>query len=271
MAGRPRLYSVSVRLVAMQDTPIVTWSGSFSLKVVYEFLHRSGVDFPKKAEKEFSVEPLAVDGAGGYLLTGLLSRRGAPRVYEVRAGTPLTVTAHFYSEKLASDYIFSIARDMSVSLPSGEFRVVDVSVRQSEPPRPREVPREGVAAEVEFLSPAILMFYGRDVLYPSPARVVLSALRTYSRITGVDTRAASDTVAKTVEAVGAPRYRPVLVDIGEGRVVPAFVGTAVYAIHGSRDAPLIAAALSLAETTGVGQSRALGFGRVRVRWLEGQA
>ncbi len=268
MQAKPRIYSVSVRLVPLQDTPVVTWSGSFALKVVYEFLHRAKVDFPKRAEKDFSVEPLAVDGVDGYLLTGVARRGGRPGAYEIRAGTPFTVTAHFYSEKLASDYIFSVAQDATLSLPSGAFRVVDVSLRQSEPPPPQGPTR--AAVEVEFLSPTLLMFYGRDVLYPSPARVALSALKTYSRITGADTRAASDTVAKTVEAVGAPRFRPVVVDIGEGRLVPAFLGRAVYAIHGSRDAPLIAAALRLAEVTGVGQSRALGFGRVRLKWLEGQ-
>jgi len=263
---KPRIYTVSLILVPRQDTTVVSWSGSFALRVVYEFLHRARIDFPKRAEKQFSVEPLALDGAEGYLLTGIVGRSGRARVREVKAGTPITVTAHFYSEALASDYMFSVAQDPNLELPSGRFEVASVSFTQAEPPQPPKPPRLAVL-RVRFLSPTILMFYGSDVLYPSPTRVALSALKTYSRVTGADTRLASDTIAKTIEAVGAPRARPLRVDIGEGRVIPAFLGDALYAVHGSRDAPLILAALKLAEITGVGQSRSLGFGRVKVEQI----
>jgi CRISPR/Cas system endoribonuclease Cas6 (RAMP superfamily) len=99
---------------------------------------------------------------------------------------------------------------------------------------------------------------------------MLSALKNYSTATGVDAKHVVDGLAKTVEAVGAPRTKRFLVDIGEGRLVPAFTGEATLALYASRDMPLLLAALKAAELLGVGISRTLGFGRVRVEKLEGQ-
>jgi CRISPR/Cas system endoribonuclease Cas6 (RAMP superfamily) len=114
------------------------------------------------------------------------------------------------------------------------------------------------------------MFYGRDVLYPSPVRLMISALRNYSAAAGVDARRAVEGLAKTVEAVGTLRSKRVLVDIGEGRLVPAFTGEVTLALHASEDMPTLLAALKAAELLGVGISRTLGFGRVRVEKLEEQ-
>ena len=118
--------------------------------------------------------------------------------------------------------------------------------------------------DLEFASPTAFMFFGEDVLYPSPARLLFSAARTYAELCGGDLRADVLGLLKVVELT---RYsvRTYWVDIGEGRRVPCFMGRARLTACGRRDVVTVVGLMRVAELCGVGISRALGFGRVRVR------
>ena len=246
---------------------MTAWSGSFALRIVYDVLHRRNIDFGKRERKPLVAEPLI--RGGKYLLSGLYrSLEGDPHPRfcwrEVKAGSRLTLSVHFLREDVARAFLEGLVEEQTLEEPACNLAVQSISYRYSELPDPEPVGEEVKVFKVKFLSPTAFMFYGRDVLYPSPARLVLSALKSYGELAGVDTKEASEGVAKTAEVVYSPRCERVYVDIGEGRRVPAFLGEAHVALHGSRDIPLLVAALKSAELLGVGISRAVGFGRISV-------
>jgi CRISPR-associated endoribonuclease Cas6 len=251
---------------------ITAWSGSFALRVLYDVLRRRGLCFGRRGARPFIAEPARAGGrvavTGVYL--GTISKPVPhPSLCwrEVAAGEPLSFTYHFFEMELARQFVEAVSEEPVVEEPACKLSLASLSVAQRELPEPAP---GGVLElyRVRFITPTSFMFYGRDVLYPSPVRFMLSALKNYSTATGVDAKNVVDGLVKTVEAVGAPRTKRFLVDIGEGRLVPAFTGEVTLALHASRDMPLLLAALKAAELLGVGISRTLGFGRVRVEKLK---
>jgi len=266
------LYTVSAEMVPDKHFVITAWSGSFALRVLYDVLRRRGLSYGRREGKPFIAEPVRVNGE--VAITGIY--RGtvanpAPHPVlcwrEVAAGEPISFTYHFASADLARQFVEAITEEPAVEEPACKLSLTSLSAAQRDLPEPAPGGRMEVF-RVRFLTPTAFMFYGRDVLYPSPVRLMISALKNYTAATGVDTKRVVAGLAKTVEAVGALRFKRFLVDIGEGRLVPAFVGEATLAIHASEDMPLLLAALRAAELLGVGISRSLGFGRVRVEKLE---
>jgi len=71
-----KIYILKIRLRYFSDIPhmITAWSGSFSLKIVYDYYQRIGIDFEKKARKPFIVEPLIHNEK--YILTGIYIKNG---------------------------------------------------------------------------------------------------------------------------------------------------------------------------------------------------
>jgi CRISPR-associated endoribonuclease Cas6 len=267
------IYTVTAEVFSDRRFAITAWSGSFALRVLYDVLRRRGFSYGRLEGKPFIAEPVRVNGE--VALTGFYLKVSKPVPHpsscwrEVEAGAPLSFTYHFADSSLARFFVEAFAEDPVLTEPACKLSLASLSVAQRELPEPAP---GGVLElyRVRFITPTSFMFYGRDVLYPSPVRFMLSALKNYSTATGVDAKRVVDGLAKTVEAVGAPRTKRFLVDIGEGRLVPAFTGEATLALHASRDMPLLLAALKAAELLGVGISRTLGFGRVRVEKLEGQ-
>jgi len=267
-----RVYTVVAEMLPDRPFVITAWSGSFALRVLYDILKRR--PGARAGGKPFLAEPVRIGAQS--LLTGIhLGSSSSPRPHpslcwrEVEAGTPLTFTYHFSDEELARTLVELLAEDPVVEEPACRLSLTSLSAAQLELPEPTPGGRLEVF-KVRFLTPTSFMFYGRDVLYPSPTRLALSALKNYSAATGADTRRAAEGVAKTVEAIGTPRAARVLVDVGEGRLVPAFTGEATIAIHASHDMPLLIAALKAAEILGVGISRTLGFGRIQLHKPENQ-
>ena len=267
-----RLYTVSAEMVPDKPFAITAWSGSFALRVLYDVLRRRGLSYGRKEGKPFIAEPVRVNGE--VALTGVyLSTVSKPVPHpnlcwkEVEAGSLLSFTYHFADTGLVRLFVEAFTEDPVVEEPACKLSLASISVVQRELPEPTPGGRLELF-RVRFLTPTSFMFYGRDVLYPSPVRFMLSALKSYSTATGVNTKRAVDGLVKTVEVIGAPRFKRFLVDIGEGRLVPAFTGEVTLALHASVDMPLLFAALKAAELLGVGISRSLGFGRVRVEKLE---
>ncbi|MFZ8855260.1 MAG: CRISPR system precrRNA processing endoribonuclease RAMP protein Cas6 [Thermofilaceae archaeon] len=269
-----RLYTVTAEMVPDKPFAITAWSGSFALRVLYDVLRRRGFSFGGREAKPFIAEPVRVDGEvaiTGVYLGSVQKPVPHPSLCwrEVAAGEPLSFTYHFAGADIARQFVEAIAEEPVVEEPACKLALATLSAAQRELPGPR--PAGGWRCSGSASSPPTsFMFYGRDVLYPSPVRLMISALKNYGAAVGVDAKRAVEGLAKTVEAVGAPRAKRVLVDIGEGRLVPAFTSEVALAIHASEDMPILLAALKAAELLGVGVSRTLGFGRVRVEKPEEQ-
>ncbi|MEM1599116.1 MAG: CRISPR system precrRNA processing endoribonuclease RAMP protein Cas6 [Pyrobaculum sp.] len=116
--------------------------------------------------------------------------------------------------------------------------------------------------------PTAFMFHGKDVLYPSPQRLAYSLAKTYWELFGVDLKHLADRAPTALEVVGM-RVKRVGVNIGDMRVVPAFMGKAKLAIYGNVEAWL--SLLKLGEAVGVGISRAIGFGKYKIEQVQTNA
>ncbi|MEM1521725.1 MAG: CRISPR system precrRNA processing endoribonuclease RAMP protein Cas6 [Thermofilaceae archaeon] len=265
------IYAFTVDLVPLKQFVVTAWSGSFAVRVLYDVLKRRGVEFSKRERKPFVAEPPLLEGR--YLLSGFhtgLNGRPHPRFgwRVVEAGQQLKFRYHFLDEVLAKVFIDSLVSEPVIDEPATRLELASVSFEQVEAPKPSPPLSRVVAKSLEFAAPTCYQFYGYNVLYPSPVRTLVSALKKYASVSGVDTRPVVERVHKAVELAGTPRVERVYVDIGEGRIVPAFMGRATIALRGDEDLPVLLAALKLAERLGVGVSTSIGFGRIRV--VEGQ-
>ncbi|MEM0093320.1 MAG: CRISPR system precrRNA processing endoribonuclease RAMP protein Cas6 [Thermofilum sp.] len=261
------VYTFTVELVPLERFIVTAWSGSFAVRVLYDVLKRRGIEFGKKERKPFTAEPLLVDGE--YLLSGFyVNLKGEPHPQlgwrTVEAGQRLTFRYHFLDEALSRTFLEALASEPVLDEPATRLELVEISFEQVEIPKPSPPPSRVVVERLVFTAPTCVQFYGYDVLYPSPVRIMLSALKKYAALSGVDTKTAAERVHKSVEIAGTPRVKRVYVDIGEGRIVPAFMGEATLVMRGSEDLPLLLAALKLAERLGVGVSTSIGFGRFKV-------
>ena len=127
-------------------------------------------------------------------------------------------------------------------------------------PRPQRVGRAVV--EVHF-NPTIFSFAGWRVLHPTPTRLVLSSARSVGEALSLDLRRDAREALPHVELLWA---RTVVEEysIGGGRLVKAFRGRAVYGVSDPEALSVLVALLAAAERLGVGKSRGIGFGRLRL-------
>ena len=268
-----RLLQFRLLLVPDRDFTITAWCGSFSLKIVYDVFHRVNVDYEKRARKPFVVEPLSIEEK--YILSGLYLLEGnefKPHkklgCRDVEALTPLTLSVYFFDDDVARKFLEALVKDDTIKEPSADFKVLSVEVEEVKlPPLDYLEFETDVSAklyvDVRFLSPTAFMFYGDDILYPSPARVLFSSAKVYSDLARIDLRDEVPELLKVLELKWFSA-RTYWVDIGEGRKVPCFMGKARFVVCGKRDVVKVVNLLKSAEVYGLGISRTLGFGRVKV-------
>ena len=167
------LVAFEVSFVPDRDFFITAWSGSFALRIVYDVLHRAGLDFEKRERKPFIVEPL-VDSSGNYMLTGFYVKRGdrvephpeySYRV--VRRGEPFKVVVHFLDDWVAKSFMYSLVTLDTLREPACDLYMSSLNLRVEELPGPYPPPQKLVFYRVSFLSPTAFTFHGLDVLYPS--------------------------------------------------------------------------------------------------------
>ncbi len=268
-------FSIGLQVV---DRPLIVtaWSGSLALKIVYEIFHRVGVDFEKRSRKPLVVEPLIADG--GYLLTGLYVRERGGEYKQtehtyaaIEPGAEVRCVVYVLSQDLLEKLMRAITQSDMIALPGTTLSMTVVDVEEVQLPALSEdlLPDERswikMIIALKFKSPTAFMLHGTDVLYPSPVRALYSIARIYGELSGADLKDLRGEIPKVVDIYGEPRVRRYRVDIGEGRRVPAFMGSVSYVISGRPNVVFkILQLLKAAEHLGIGISRALGFGRVEI-------
>jgi len=257
-----------VRVSAYRDVPFIAWSGS----VVSSAVRGAIKEVCPDSCVLVSVSPLIVfdrDGAGRILLSGAVEG-GRVRHSFLAAGSEAGFEFSLWIRKGSAgavDVIDALGRGLEAlgfSSRSAEFEVV------AEPPAVR-IPEGGERFIVKVLhGPTIFVFRGWRILYPSPARLIHSAARAYTEIfraPASDMKRKARVLSRYTELVDS-RCRVVELDIGGGRRAKAFTGRAVYGVYGARRAAELLAILAAGEKAGVGKSRGIGFGYMRVEGVE---
>jgi len=257
-----------VRVSVFRDVPLVAWSGSVVSSVVRGAIRDVCPDSCVLA----SVSPLMVfdqDVAGRILLSGAVEG-GRVRHAVLGAGSEAGFEFSLWMRRgsaSAVDVIESLSlrlEALGFSSRSAEFEVVGE-------PQPVRIPGGGERFIVKVLhGPTIFVFRGWRILYPSPARLIHSAARAYTEVfqaPASNMKRKARVLSRYTELVDS-RLRVVELEIGGGRRVKAFTGRAVYGVYGSRRAAELLAILVAGEKTGVGKSRGIGFGYMRVEGVE---
>lgn len=286
-------YIVTLTLVPDRDFAITAWSGSFAVKIIYDIFHRRGVDFEKKARKPFIAYPL-IDYGGNYIITGVVKKKENLIVHDKKYGTrvikqgePFKVKILLLSEELFQEFTKAVIEETTLKEPAAQLNIISVSINEAWLPDTSSLADDYIFShliklKVRFQTPTCFMYRGNDICYPSPVRFILSALKTLSELTGIDTQQIVAKLHALIELM-APRiritrneskvkvlsdYRRILVDIGEGRLQPAFTGTSIYLLNPRpltrEQLKTVLTAIKLAEITGVGISRTIGFGKIRI-------
>ena len=251
----PTPYRLAIRLSFRDACPIVGWSGSVAYSIAVDTLRRG------RFRDRLHVSPLFRGDRP--LLTGVV--RGDRRGEAVLGPGDEAWFWAMTDEHNLYWAISSLAERRVARIACGDVEVVEVAVEAVDV-RPSD--RYGKATvDVEFY-PTAFMFRGLDVRWPSPARLAYSLAKSYGEAHGLDLRQAAEAAAKSLEVLGGT-IRPVRVDIGKGRLVPAFMGRARIAIYGN--VGLWTTLLEWGQHVGVGVSRAIGLGRYRVLEVRGLA
>ncbi|NPA23983.1 MAG: CRISPR system precrRNA processing endoribonuclease RAMP protein Cas6 [Crenarchaeota archaeon] len=267
------IYRINVTFeIADRPLIITVWPGSLMLKIVYDLLHRVGIDFAKREKKPLIIEPPLRDGR--YILAGIyerdrddiISTRNSMKVLE--PGTRFSLNLYITESELSQRLLEALLMSDIVALPRTELFIRGLTFEELEVPN---ICSEAsgdwctIRILVSFRTPTCFMLHGNDILYPSPMRLVYNIAKFYTYLTGMDLKHVCDQVSKIMDISNILKIVKLLVDIGEGRRVPAFMGRVVYVVSGrSNIVHLLLMLFKFAEIVGVGISRALGFGRLRI-------
>ena len=244
-----------------------SWCGRFLSRLVGEVLEGVGVRVPHGAEvKPFSISPIfdVNDRVAGRLVPG--------DAYWFRASFMCNMVD-------CGRVVNAFVRDSYALSSGGVVRVFGVEVSEL-----RLNSNAGGRAVVNWgvrFWPTVFTFRSRYVAWPSPARFLSSAARSLVSlihgssivlskdggklsgvINGVDVKDFIKDLVFNTEVVGF-RVRRLRVDLGGGRVMPAFRGVAEYVTY-TDNVSLFNALLDVAEFLGVGKNRALGLGFIKI-------
>jgi CRISPR-associated endoribonuclease Cas6 len=245
-----------------------SWCGRFLSRLVGEVLEGAGVRIPHNARvKPFSVSPIF--DVGGRVMNRLVP--GSAYWFRVSFLCDLVDCGRVVNAFVRDRYVLSSGEVVRVfGVEVGEFRLNSGDVGG----------RAVVNWGVEFW-PTVFTFRSRYITWPSPARFLSSAARTLAYlvrgsevvldrggdrlggvIDSVDVKGFVRDLVFNTEVVGF-RVRRLRVNLGGGRVMPAFRGVAEYVTY-TENVGLFNALLDVAEFFGVGKNRALGLGFVKI-------
>jgi len=257
------------------EVRLKTWSGRFLNRLVSEVLEGAGVRVSHNSTKPFSVSPI-------------LDARGRATNRLVPGGS-YWFRASFMCNTIDCAAVASaFARDAYV-LGSGEVvRILRVRAREFR--LGGGTANDGGSSNNNNMSiiewgvryyPTVFPFMGRYITHPSPARLLASATKTLSQllrgvevvldggdnmynavINNIDLKNIVKDLALNTELINY-RIRRLGINLGGGRLVPTFYGTAVY-ITQTTNPSLLNTLLSTAEFFGVGKNRALGLGFIKI-------
>lgn len=250
---------------------INAWSGSFSLKIVYDYFKRIGIDFEKESNKPFLVDPLIHNGK--YILTGLYIKENdefklisAP--FLMRDLDVFDLNIIFLNDSIMQQFLEAFTKQEALEEPSGIFIPVSLSVSDKELPKiefGNEEEWTEFKIQIEYLTPTNFAFHGQSVLFPSHIRLLYSISKDISEFIKQNFKEEIEKIILNAIELNEVKIKRVFVDIGEGRKVPCFIGSATYFVCTKQG--YIKALTNLfawAEVLGVGKSRTLGFGRVKI-------
>ncbi len=271
-----KIYILKIRLRYFSDIPhmITAWSGSFSLKIVYDYYQRIGIDFEKKARKPFIVEPLIHNEK--YILTGIYIKNGKgefekisnPFVMKNQDIFQLKIT--FTDYDAAQKFMEAFLKESSLKEPAGIFIPDSISIEEKELPI-IEFTDSNKWSEfkfrIRFLTPTNFIFHGHEIPFPSPFRLLYNISKDYYEFTKKNYKEKIEKLMLNGLEIEDSTIKKVFVDIGEGRKVPCFIGSANY-IACTKEGYLKAfiTLFEWAEFLGVGKSKSLGFGRIKLEF-----
>ncbi|MGC9051136.1 CRISPR system precrRNA processing endoribonuclease RAMP protein Cas6 [Pyrobaculum sp.] len=239
---------VELRLRAEGPCPMAGWSGSAAYRILVETTRR-------EAEPKNKIYAHPIYLGGRPLLTGVDGRAAV-----LEPGARLAIRAAM-SEQDAYYLLAAVSKNPRPEAPC-HLEAEQLSLTALEPALPDG---HGFATVKLVFAPTAFMFHGRDVLYPSPQRIAYSLTKTYRDMFGTDLKQLADRAPTALELTHFA-VRPVRVGIGEARTVPAYIGKAELAIYGNVETWL--ALLKLGQATGVGISRAIGFGKYKIKEIK---
>ncbi len=231
----------------------------FSGYLAHALVHRFLPGLPERGPKPFTVWPLVVDGRPA------IGQTAAP------AGAEVKLRAAFFNEELGRSFAEAVLSGFSLF----DARVVPAEVEFWKAPRPAA--QQTPAFKVEFLSPTRFVTppYVRRPrpvydITPSPRNLFKSALKTAERLGLWGSSESRRLYRWAYAAVGITdfRVRPVTVQLGRGRTARGFVGWAVYRAFEPSLLKEMWRALTAAGDFGVGSTRSLGFGAVKITPLD---
>ena len=255
-----------VRFSVSHPIGLGTWSGRFVSRVVGEVLGGVGVRVPHGAKsKPFVVTPIL--DAGNRAVGRLIP--GAQYWFRV---------SFFCSEVDCTSAVRAFMGPIRLST-GEELSKVSVNVSNHElAVDSLDVKPTVVYWRVRYW-PTVFIFRSQYITWPSAARFLASTAQTLARvlrggelvmgrgsdllvgvIDGVDLRSFIKDLTYDTEVVGF-RVRRFTVNLGKGRRMPAFTGSAQYISYTDKPS-LLKALLNVANTYGVGKNRPLGLGYV---------
>ncbi len=227
----------------------------FSGYLVHALVHRLLPGLPERWPKPFTVWPLVVDGRPA------IGPTAAP------AGARVELRVAFFDEELGHRFIEAVYAGFELF----GVRVVPAEVEFWKAPRPPAA--ETPAFKVEFLSPTRFatppyVKRPRPVfdITPSPRNLFKSALKTAERLGLWGSSESRRLYRWAYASVGITdfRVRPVTVQLGRGRTARGFVGWAIYRAFETSMLTVMWRALAAAADFGLGSTRSLGFGAVKI-------
>ena len=231
----------------------------FSGYLVHALVHRLLPGLPERGPKPFTVWPLVVDG------------RPALGPTATPAGAEVVFRAAFFDEELGRRFVEAVYAGFEVF----GVRVVPAVVEFWRAPRPPAA--ETLAFKVEFLSPTRFetppyVKRPRPVfdITPTFRNVFKSALKTAERLGLWESSVSKRLYRWAYATVGITDYRikPVTVQLTRGRTARGFIGWAVYRAFETSMLTLMWRALAAAADFGLGSTRSLGFGAVKITPLD---
>lgn len=235
---------VEVELVTSAPCPLTGWSGSVAYKTLLELIRR-------EAEPKGKIFAHPLYRGDRPILSGV----------EGRAVVLEPMTQVKIRAVITEQDLFYLLSAVSKAEPTSSTCPMSPAALRFSPLELKLGEGHGFAVVKLRFYPTAFMFHGRDVLYPSPQRMAYSLAKAYKELFGVDIKPIADRAPTALEIVGM-RTKAVRVNIGDSRLVPAFLGRAQLAVFGNVDAWL--SLLKLGESVGVGISRAIGFGKYKI-------
>jgi len=256
-----RFYIVDVVFRVPGRVKLVSWSGAFSGKIVYDSLGLAGTVLDQGGL--FRVSPV-YPAEGGYSpVSGFLAPGERYRFRAVFWGSG-ELPGHI----LARGFATGAPMNRDILLESLDMREERVEAPSPEPLGDSDGENPVAATIIARHGATFYRFHGALVAYPSPWRMVASIARRLSTATGEDYRPLAKSLQPCLE-LAVDNTKKTRIRLTHGKEVKVFHGEARYhLVCDKKKAETLKQLLSLATLTGLGGSPGLGLGEVQAITIE---